>query len=159
MEKSNIRPTKRQKRLRRLAKWMWLYPPYLGAGISVKYVSPNAQAYKVQLRQRWYNRNIYGTHFGGSLYSMVDPFYVFVAAAYLGDGYILWDKRAHIDFIYPGKGTVSVEVHIPQEQLSRMKKEVDISGKGTYIFTTKVMDSSNRTVATVEKEIYIKKTR
>ena len=38
---------------------------------------PFAEDYRharVELRQRWYNRNYVGTHFGGSLFAMTDPF-------------------------------------------------------------------------------------
>ena len=34
---------------------------------------------------RWYNRNFVGTQFGGSLYSMVDPFYMLLLMPLLSD--------------------------------------------------------------------------
>lgn len=148
---------KKAGQMRRLGRLMWLYPPYIGAGISVRSVSDDALSYVVQLKQRWYNRNAYGTHFGGSLYSMVDPFYVFVAAAYFGDGYILWDKSASIDYVRPGKGTVTAHIAIPPDRLAEMKAEVDSLGKQTFTFNTQVIDHAGSVVAEVEKTIYIRK--
>ncbi len=148
---------KKARQLRLLVKWMWLYPPYLGAGISVKSVSEDATQYVVQLKQRFYNRNMYGTHFGGSLYSMVDPFFVFAAAAYFGDGYILWDKAATIDYITPGRGTVTSAIGIETDRLAAMKTEVDSVGKAVFTFNTSVRDSKNVVVAAVSKTIYIRK--
>jgi hypothetical protein len=149
--------TKSARRLRRLAKVIWLYPPYLGAGISVKSVNASATSYVVQLKRRWYNRNVYGSHFGGSLYAMVDPFFVFAAAAYFGDDYILWDKSAAIEYVSPGRGTVFCEVSIPEERLREMKAEVDQKGKSTFHFDTVINSSEGKLVAKVEKEIYIRK--
>ena len=148
---------KHAKKLRRLIKWMGWYPPYLGAGISVTHVSHDARTYKVVLKQRWYNRNIYGTHFGGSIYSMIDPFYVFSAYAYLGDGYILWDQKASIHFVRPGKGTIQATIHIPDEEMARIKETVDNSSKATFEFEGEILDNYGKTVATFAKTIYVRK--
>ncbi len=43
------------------------YPPYLGAGIRVKSFDEDMTRFEVELRARWYNRNLFGTHFA-SLY-------------------------------------------------------------------------------------------
>ena len=61
-----------------------LYPPYLGSGISIKAVNEDFTKISVQLKMHWYNRNAVGTHFGGSLYSMCDPFYMFILMEHLG---------------------------------------------------------------------------
>ena len=52
------------------------YPPYLGMGIRVRSFRPDFTRFEVELRARWYNRNLFGTHFGGSLASMTDPFFM-----------------------------------------------------------------------------------
>ena len=50
-----------------------LYPPYLGAGIKVNYIKRDWHQVEVRMYLRWYNRNAFGTHFGGNIYSMIDP--------------------------------------------------------------------------------------
>jgi len=57
-----------------LRRIMNIWPPYLGAGIRVKEISPDFRKVVVELRQKWFNKNYVGTHFGGSLYAMIDPF-------------------------------------------------------------------------------------
>lgn len=153
----STKPDYTARNLRRMVRWMWLYPPYLGSGISVRSVSADATTYVVQLKARWYNRNMYGTHFGGSLYSMVDPFFVFSAAAYFGEGYILWDKAATIDYIRPGKGTVHAMINIDKSRLQSMKTEVDTKGRGVFVFETNVVDAAETIVAAVTKTIYIRR--
>jgi len=73
-----------------------LYPPYLGTGVNVDYISPDWQALNVSMALRWYNRNAVGTQFGGSLYSMVDPHIMLLLMKVLGKGYVVWDKSASI---------------------------------------------------------------
>ena len=61
-------------------RWLrWLmnvYPPYVGAGVRVTAWTDDFRFARVEMPLRWYNRNYVGTHFGGSLYSMVDPFFM-----------------------------------------------------------------------------------
>lgn len=142
-----------QKIIRRVS----LYPPYLGAGIKLKKVNEDFTHFEVQMKMRWYNKNIFGTHFGGSLYAMSDPFFVFIVLNYLGKEYIVWDKSAKINFLKPGKGTVNVIFEIPETKLNDIKNDIDLKGKNTYIFIAEITNSKNETVATVEKEIYVKR--
>ena len=92
-------------------KWaLRFFGPYIGAGVKVEEISDDWKYMRVIMKHRFYNNNVYGTHFGGSLYSMVDPHYVLMVLKILGKGYIVWDKAASIDFIMPGKGTMTAEL-------------------------------------------------
>ena len=124
---------------------------------AIKEANKEGNSYLVEMKLRWYNRNVYGTHFGGSLYAMCDPFFVFAAYSYFGDEYILWDKSAKIEFKRPGKGTMRALFEIPISRLKEMKGEVDAEGKKTFTFTAEVKDLKDNIVAVVEKEIYIRK--
>ncbi len=144
---------KMQKLLRRVS---W-YPPYLGAGIKLKKYNKDFTCFEVELKMRWFNKNLFGTHFGGSLYAMSDPFFVFIVLNYLGQEYVIWDKSAKIIFMKPGKGTVKGVFKIKKSRLQEIKEEINIIGKNTYIFTGEIKNSANEIVAKVEKEIYIRK--
>ena len=145
------------KKLFKYKKLLNFYPPFLGAGIRLKETNEAGTSYLVEMKLRWYNRNVYGTHFGGSLYAMCDPFFVFAAYSYFGDDYILWDKSASIQFKRPGKGTVQALFEIPDDRLEEMKGEVDEKGKGVFHFEAEVLDQKKQIVAVVQKEIYIRK--
>src|SRR2546429_7301474 len=69
---------------RKLRRGINLYPPYLGASVRVTHISDDFRRVEVEMPLRFYNRNYFGTHFGGSLYSMCDPFYVLMLANILG---------------------------------------------------------------------------
>jgi len=145
------------KKLFKYKKLLNFYPPFMGAGIRIKQHSIEGNSYLVEMKLRWYNRNVAGTHFGGSLYSMCDPFFVFAAYSHFGDDYIIWDKSASIEYVRPGIGTVRALFDIPTERLIEMKKEVDHEGTKTFHFKTEILDNKNRVVSKVIKEIYIKK--
>ena len=57
------------------------YSPYRGAGISIETIDLDDYHIRVQMPLTRKNRNIVGTHFGGSLYSMVDPCLLYTSDA------------------------------------------------------------------------------
>ena len=148
-----------RRKILKYGKLINFWPPFFGAGIYVKKIRNEGRTYDVEMKLRWYNRNIYGTHFGGSLFAMADPFYVFAAFSYFGDDYILWDKSASIEFVSPGKSKVKATFEIPLEKLAEMKQEVDREGKKTFTFRTDILDMEDKVVAKVDKVIYIRKKR
>ncbi|HET6604551.1 MAG TPA: DUF4442 domain-containing protein, partial [Xanthomonadaceae bacterium] len=91
---------------RRLRLLMNLWPPFLFAGIRVLAIGADWRSARVRLRRRWYNANYVGTHFGGSLFAMTDPFRMIPVLRCLGPDYIVWDQSGSIEFVKPGRGTV-----------------------------------------------------
>ncbi|MGB1218106.1 MAG: PaaI family thioesterase, partial [Saprospiraceae bacterium] len=146
-----------KKKWRRKFQFINWYPPFLFSGISLKEVDEEITTIVVQMKLRWYNRNMVGTHFGGSLYSMCDPHFMFIVMMNLGGDYIVWDKSAKINFRKPGTGTVTAKFHISLEELERIKKEIDEIGKNTYWFKAEVLGGNGEVVAEVDKEIYVRK--
>ena len=56
-------------------RWIFnLWPPFAASGIHVTHLSKDWRHARVELRMRPWNRNYVGTHFGGSLFAMTDPF-------------------------------------------------------------------------------------
>ena len=131
------------------------YPPYLGAGVRVK-SSPDLRTFEVKLRLRFWNRNFVGTHFGGSLYAMCDPFFMLILIEALGPGYVVWDKSATIRFRRPGRGTVAATFHIPQEKIDEIRAAADAGGKVEPVFQAEVMNEKGEVVAEIEKLLYVR---
>ena len=63
----------------------------------------------VEMKLRFWNANYVGTHFGGPLFAMTDPFYMLMLMATLGCDYIVWDKSASIRYRKAREGTVRAE--------------------------------------------------
>jgi len=136
-----------------------LYPPYLGAGIHVDNITEDWRQIDVSMQLRWYNRNVVRTHFGGSLYSMVDPHLMLMLMQLLGEKYIVWDKSAEIDFIRPGKGKVFATLKISDEDLKNIYDGVERRGKFLPKFEVKIVDKVGKTVCRIIKTLYIRKKR
>ncbi len=146
------------KALKRHMRWFLnLWPPYLGAGIRVKRLQPDWKAIDVEMNLRFWNSNYVGTHFGGSLYSMTDPFYMLMLIENLGRDYIVWDKSATIRFRKPGKGKVRTEFRLAEAQLDEIRDQLKTQEKVEPVFLAEVRDESGALIAEVEKVLHVRK--
>lgn len=133
-----------------------LFAPYRGAGVKVTAIASDFTSVDVELRARGSNRNYVGSHFGGSLYSMADPFYMFILIKNLGPDYIVWDKSASIDFVKPGYGTVKARFEISKERIEEIRAQVDAERKMDVHLDAEVKDSSGQIVAKIHKVVYVR---
>ncbi len=140
-----------------MKKLLNLYPPYLGAGVKVENISPNWNEVRVSMAVRWYNRNAVGTHFGGSIYSMIDPHIMLILMKRLGSDYWIWDKSADIDFIKATKKKITAHIFISDEEIEKIKTLASSGQKQLPQFTIDIIDSDQELIARVNKVIYIKK--
>jgi len=146
-----------QRKFKRLIRAINWYPPFLFSGIKVIAHAEDFSSFKTRLRLTWYNRNLLGTAFGGSLYSMCDPFFMFILIIHLGDEYIVWDKHASIDFVKPGKGTVFAEFKLDLHQIEDVKRVIEEKGKHVFEFPCEVRNEEGIVIAKLLKGVYVKK--
>ena len=132
------------------------WPPLAAAGIHVRWGADMKSA-DVTMKLRPWNRNFVGTHYGGSLYSMCDPFYMLMLMKNLGPEYIVWDKAASIRFRKPGKGTVRAEFRITDAQLDDIREQLKTLPKYEPTFNVEVKGESGEVVAEVQKTLHIRK--
>jgi len=144
---------------RRLLRLMRFYPPYLGAGIRITEVAEDLRTIEVQMDLAAWNRNYVGTHFGGSLYAMCDPFYMLMVIQALGPGFVVWDKSATIDFLKPGRGRVTARFQLSEERLRQISAEVAQNGKSHPRFEVDVRDQDGDVVARVGKVLSVRPKR
>ena len=144
-------------RQRLLMRFVNLYPPLLGAGIRVSYPKDDAHTIVVRLGLHWWNRNLFGTQFGGSLYMMCDPFFLFIVAKNLGPGYQVWDKAAQIEFLKPGRGRVTGRYHVPPEEIARVKALADAGEKVEPVYVGEIVADDGTLVARVTKRLWVRK--
>jgi hypothetical protein len=142
---------------RRFRTVMNLWPPYWGTGISVGEVAPDWRRLVVRMRQRFYNMNAFGTHFGGNLYAMCDPHYALLLIPLLGRGYQVWDRAAAIDFVQPGRGTVQAVFDWDDAQLAEIRARTADGAKFEPQRVVEVKDEAGGVVARVHKTLYVRK--
>lgn len=133
-----------------------LWPPFAATGIHVRW-GPEMKSVDVTLKLRPWNRNFVGTHYGGSLYSMCDPFYMLMLIQNLGPGYVVWDKAASIRFRKPGKGTVRAHFQLTDAQLDDIREQLKTQPKYEPAFAVTVKNEAGDVVAEVQKTLHIRK--
>lgn len=149
-----LRNKARRARLLRLG--LNLYPPYLGAGVRVRHISADFREVRVKMGLSLFNRNYVGTQFGGSLYSMTDPFFMLMLMENLGRDYIVWDKAANIEFVSPGKGPVYADFRIDQQLLDDIREQTAGGAKYLPRLHAEVRDGEGTLVARVQKTLYVR---
>lgn len=150
-------------------KWKWLefflgfkyainlYSPFIGSGIRVINYDKENHQIDVRLKMNFFNRGYMGTHFGGSIYSMCDPFYVYLLIKRLGNLYMIWDKHAEIDYIKQNKESVFAKFEVTDSDIENIKFLLTKQRKTNYTFSTNIVDSQGGIIASVKKNIYIRK--
>ena len=103
------------------------------------------------------NQNIVGVHFGGSLYSMVDPFYMLILMHHLGSKYIVWDKSASIQFLSPGRGTVYADIHLDSTEIDQIKQLTENHAPAYRNYSLNIFDEAGVRIAEVQKTVYIRR--
>lgn len=140
-----------------LRRWVNLWPPFVGMGIRVKHIAPDMKAVNVEMNLRFWNANYVGTHFGGSLFAMTDPFYMLMLMANLGRDYVVWDKAATIRYKKPGRGTVRAEFRLSDSQIDDVREKLATLPKYEPVFFVEVKDGAGVVIAEVEKMLHVRK--
>ena len=133
------------------------YPPYRGAGIYIEIMNLELCHVRVKMPLTWKNQNLVGTHFGGSIYSMVDPFYMMILLHHLGSKYIVWDKSASINFLSPGRSTVYADIQLSANEIMEIKKLAENHKPVFRHYTLNIVDEAGTRIAEVEKVLYIRR--
>lgn len=135
---------------------MNLWPPFLFAGIRVTDIGNDWRSARVALRLRPWNRNYVGTQFGGSLFSMTDPFWMLLVMHALPRDYIVWDKAAEIEFIKPARSTVQARFDLDDACVEELRAAAADGSKVLRWFDTDVVDADGEVVARVRKQLYVR---
>ncbi len=143
-----------------LLRWILnLWPPFAASGIHVTRLSQDWRHARVELRMRPWNRNYVRTHYGGSLFSMTDPFWMLLTLQALGRDYIVWDQAGSIEFLKPGRGTVVAEFDLDEEVLQTMRSATAGGERYLHWFQTDILDRQGDVVARVRKQVYVRRKR
>ena len=136
---------------------MNLWPPFLATGIHVTHLSDDWRHARVELRLRPWNRNAVGTHFGGSLFAMTDPFWMLLVMRSMGPDHFVWDRSATIDFRRPGRGVVHAAFDLDDATLAHLRDATAGGDKVLHWFDTPVLDETGETVAHIRKQVYVRR--
>ena len=141
----------------RLRWLMNVWPPFLFAGIRVREISADYRRARVEMHQRWFNRNYVGVHFGGSLFAMTDPFWMLLLLHRLGSDYLVWDQRGEIEFVRPGRGRVTARFEVDDTVLAELRAAAAGGEKVLHWFETEIVDDAGEVVARARKQVYVRR--
>jgi acyl-coenzyme A thioesterase PaaI-like protein len=135
------------------------YGPYAGAGVVMTHIAEDASEIRVEMPLTQANLNLVGTHFGGSLYAMVDPHLMILLMQRLGPEYVVWDKEATIDFRRPGVDTVHATIRVTDDEVEQIRAATATGEKHLPQWKLEVLDEQGEVVATVLKTLYVRQKR
>ena len=136
-----------------------LWPPFLGAGIRVRAIAADWSYARVELVHGPLNANFFGTHFGGSLYAMTDPFPAILLQKQLGPDFKVVDQAARIEYLKPGHGRVRVETRLPAGEAERLREAGKDGAKLLPEYPVEVIDEDGDVVARVHRTVYVRRRR
>ena len=142
------------------ARLRWLlrvWPPFVFSGIRVTELADDWSRVRVELRAHWYNRNYVGTHFGGSLFAMTDPWWMILLLRRLGPEFVVWDRAGEIEFVKPGRGTVAAEFRLDAGTVAEVRAAAAHGDKHLRWFEAVVTDAAGEVVARVRKQVYVRR--
>lgn len=137
-----------------------LYPVYFFSGTRITKISKDYKYIRVELSLNFFNKNYVGSHFGGSLFAMTDPFYMLMFLKNLGSQYIVWDKKACIEFKKATTEDVYCEFRLSDEEVKNIVKELEQKKSIEKTFFVEIKSKRNDDIiAKVSKTLYFRKSR
>lgn len=142
----------------RLMRWYFnFFPAYRGGGAWVTYYSHDHREIRIKLPLSWQTRNYVGTIYGGSMYSAVDPIYMFMLIQNLPKGTIVWDKAATIRFKRPGRETLYATFKLDELEIQAIRAELEEKNSIDRQYVVDLVDVRGTVHTTIEKTIYIRR--
>jgi len=142
-----------------LRRGMNLWSPFRATGIRVTHISPDYREAEVELAFKWHSRNYVGTHFGGSLYAMTDPFYMLMLIHVLGPGYLVSHKGGSIEYLVATREKVYARFALDDAAIADIKAHTAGGQKYLPQLTAEVKTAAGEVVARVVHTLYIRKKR
>ncbi len=134
---------------------MNLFPPIRRTGGRIDYVAPDMREVRIRLPLNWSTRNIMGSIFGGSMFSITDPIYMTLLYFNLGNDYVVWDKGASIRFRKPGKTTLYGTFKVTETELDEIREQLKHTHSIDKIYPVQLIDRKGVVHAELERVIYI----
>jgi acyl-coenzyme A thioesterase PaaI-like protein len=133
------------------------WPPFWGLRVHIMHISPDWAHIRMRMKLSLRNKNYVGTHFGGGLFAMTDPFYMLMLMNLLGNEYRVWDKAARIEFIAPGRSTVFADFRVTAEMLADIRANTASGAKYEPEYRVDIVDGAGTVIASVHKTLYIRR--
>jgi acyl-coenzyme A thioesterase PaaI-like protein len=133
------------------------WPPFWGMRIHIVRIAPDWREITMRMKLSLRNKNYVGSHFGGGLFAMCDPFYMLMLMNILGSEYLVWDRAAAIEFVEPGRSTVYAHFKVTDAMIDEIKRATAEGEKFEPLYPVDIVDETGNIVAKVQKTLYIRR--
>ena len=134
-----------------------LWPTFVAQKVTVTEIADDWSHVTVRMELTPDNANFFGTAFGGTLFSMIDPFLPILNNRQLGNDYAVWDKSVQIDFLRPGRSAVTARVEVPAEVVEEIRASTAAGAKHERWFEGPLIDEGGETVAVQRRLLYVRR--
>jgi hypothetical protein len=136
---------------------MNLWPPFRGAGVRVRHIATDWHETHLELNLGLFNRNYIGTHFGGSLYAMTDPFHMLMLIHLLGPEYAVNHRGGRIEYLAPARGRVTATLRVESAEVEGIRARVASAGKDAPEFSADIVDAAGAVVARAIHTLHVRR--
>ena len=134
----------------------YLFHCYRRTGVKILHISDDFKQSEICLPLNWRTKGFFGTLFGGSIYSVVDPVLMVMLNMILGKDYVVWDKAATVQFLKPGRSTLYANFRVTDGEIERIKNDVAKNGKTEIEYNVSLKDSNGVEHAVISKPLQIR---
>lgn len=138
---------------------MRFYPPLFFQRIWVVRFEKDFRGVEVKVKPSFLNKNYNRSIFGGTIFSASDPFYAILFDQILqrrGLKTRVWLKSASIQYLKPGRKTISFKIQISEEDIKEAEVHLHDVGKYVKSFPIEIYDTQGELCAKVQNEVYIR---
>lgn len=140
-----------------LLRWGFnVFPAYLSTGARVTFLSSDYQEVHVKLPYGWRSRDHKGELFKGFQFGAVDPIYPMILEKNLGDDYEISEEESNIHFNEPCRETVWAEVEITEEELDRIRDELNHHDSVIRVYKIELVGEDGTVFTEVEKTLSVR---
>lgn len=138
------------------------YPPFLFNRIKIVSITNGFKGCRVKIKKSFWNRNMNGTIFGGSLFSASDPFYAILYwQIFERKGYKIqtWLKSAEIHYMRPADQSLYLDFEITDEQILEAEESLNTIGKYKRTHEIRYKSKDGDIYVIAKTEVYLRLTR
>lgn len=136
--------------------YMNLWPPLSGSGVKMTHISDDWSKARIELNLHWWNANMHGAAFGGTLFAMTDVMFGTLVARYLGKDFEAWTRTGTFQFLSPGRDGAYLDVEITPELGEWMRATVAEDGYANVPYTSVIRNKDGSIVGIGQQDLHVR---
>lgn len=136
-----------------------IWPPIAGDGIRITEISEDWSHGRLVWKGNWFNRNMHGAAFGGTLFAMTDMLFGTLIMRRMGNDYEAWTRTGTFQFLSPGKRGAYLDVDVPTEMVEWITSVVEKDGYCNVPYTSVIYNPDGSLVGIGQQDLHVRPRR